>query len=439
MRAPEEYPRVLIVYLSCINEADQHGVSIRNWFAEWPRDRLAQIYSGNERGEQRFCGHNFRLGPSERRWGEVFFRLKGSALGESSRPSIFDQGSETDLQQPKTAARLRYGVSDLLLNSGLWELVFRPKLSPRLLGWIDAFRPQVIYCQGYNLAFSWLPVMLKAHYGLPICFQTGDDWPMYLYADSVIAPAIRPVVDDAVSRLIGSAEVRFANGPNMAGEYERRYGLTFEHLMMADDPERFRRAPSQRVAATRQVSVVYTGGLAHGRWVSIIDLCSAAMELRQEGLDVLVTAFASVVPPEAVGVLQSTPNLHVLPSAAHEDVPSILKGADILFLPETFDPTEAQSIRFSISTKAHLYMMSGRPILVYGSPIAGVVDYATSEGWAYVVDRRSTSALATAIRGLMEDAELRRQLESRGMEVALKNHDERLARAKLLSALQMWH
>lgn len=437
MRSPDEYPRVLIVYLSCINKVDQHGVSIRNWFAEWPQDRLAQIYSGNERGEQRFCGHNFRIGPSERRWGELFFRLKRSTLGDSSRPLILDQHNEADLVQLDTMARWRHGVSDVLLNSGLWELVFRPKLSPRLLEWIDSFRPQVIYCQGYSLTFSWLPVMLKARYRLPICFQTGDDWPTYLYADSVIAPAVRPVVDRTVNRLIESSVVRFANGPAMAYEYERRYGLPFAPLMMADDPGRFRKSKPQRVADTGKVSVIYMGGLGLGRWVSVIDLCTAAMELRQEGVEIQVSAFASLIPQEAVGALRTIPNLQVLPPPTHEDVPSILKGADILFLPETFDPVEAQNIKLSISTKAHLFMMSERPILVYGSPIAGVVDYALKEKWAYVVDQRDSSKLRTALKELMTNVELRQRLQHRGTEVALRNHDERKVRARLLSALQV--
>ena len=54
-----KFPKVLIIYNSRINMADQHGVSIREWFADWPKEYLAQIYSGGEIGENTFCGYNF--------------------------------------------------------------------------------------------------------------------------------------------------------------------------------------------------------------------------------------------------------------------------------------------------------------------------------------------------------------------------------------------
>ena len=81
-----KYPRVLIIYNSRINKADQHGVSIRGWFADWPKGNLAQIYSGGEVGEESFCKYNFKLGEKERKYGRYFFRLKDSSVGQSSYP-----------------------------------------------------------------------------------------------------------------------------------------------------------------------------------------------------------------------------------------------------------------------------------------------------------------------------------------------------------------
>lgn len=117
-----KYPRVLIVYHSCINKADSNTVSLRNWFGEWPKDGLAQIYSGNEIGDQRFCGHTFRLGLDGRRFGRVFFRLKGSSLGEASRPSMFGQGGAMMAARKVHVAMLKYRLGYILIGSGLWEL-----------------------------------------------------------------------------------------------------------------------------------------------------------------------------------------------------------------------------------------------------------------------------------------------------------------------------
>src|SRR4030042_2960693 len=130
----DDYPRVLIIYMSCINQADQHGLSLRNWFADWPKENLAQIYSGGESGEEKFCGHIYKLGPRERKWGRLFYKLKGSSLGESSYPIILKE-EQRKLGWINRSDLLQGWFSNILLNSGLWELIFRPILSSALQKW----------------------------------------------------------------------------------------------------------------------------------------------------------------------------------------------------------------------------------------------------------------------------------------------------------------
>ena len=58
---------------------------------------------------------------------------------------------------------------------------------------------------------------------------------------------------------------------------------------------------------------------------------------------------------------------------------AVLRGADILFLPERFDET-AKLLKMSISTKVSLFMFTGKPIVVYSDPQTGIAAYATDAG-----------------------------------------------------------
>jgi glycosyltransferase involved in cell wall biosynthesis len=182
-------------------------------------------------------------------------------------------------------------------------------------------------------------------------------------------------------------------------------------------------------------SIVYTGGLGHGRWISIVDLDDAAELLRERGHKILITIFANEIPAEAINILRKRPNIHLLPPPNHEELPCYLKGADILYLPETFDTKEARVVRLSISTKAHLYMMSEVPILVYASQIAGVLNYARVEGWACIVCERNDEQLALALNRLFFDFNYRKELVARGTQVALKNHDKSKIEKRFLNLL----
>lgn len=429
-----KYPRVLIIYLSCINKADQHGVSIREWFADWPKEDLAQIYSGGEVGREKFCGFNFKLGQNERKFGKFFFKIKSSSIGQNSN-QILPGENFKELTKLSFFSLLKNKISEGLISTGLWELIFKPVLSIEMNKFVKEFNPQIIYCQGYNLTFTWLPVILHNKFLVPICFQTGDDWPSYLYRGRPLSFLIRPIVHQAVKSLLSKSSIRLASGKLMASVYHQRYGFTFEPLMMCDDVDRYRNAIPQRVVDERTISVLYSGSLGFGRWVSIIDLCNTAKLINIEGFKIIVTVFATTIPPEAVNKLRVIDNLQILPGPSHEELPSYLKGADILFLPETFDPIKAKEIRLSISTKAHFYMMSEKPILVYASSDTGIVNYAQEEGWAYIVQEQNLHKLKFALQNLVTKKEISKDFVKKGLYVASKNHCEQKVRSRLLFIL----
>ena len=117
------------------------------------------------------------------------------------------------------------------------------------------------------------------------------------------------------------------------------------------------------------------------------------------------------------------------------EVPALLASADILFLPESFDAGIRSYTKFSVSTKAHLYMMSGRVSLVNGPPEIGTVEYAKRAGWGYVVDEQSVEALADAVEKIATGAELRRALICSSRHTIQKNHSDIAVREQLRTDL----
>jgi glycosyltransferase involved in cell wall biosynthesis len=434
MKNNSDFPRVLIVYNSRINQVDTHGVSIRGWFADWPKQSLAQIYSGGDIGDETFCGFNFKIKQDERRFGRLFIKIKGSSIGKSSYPILVENNTAKKMRIGKSQL-FKSKVSELLMATGLWELIFKPVLSIDIIRFIQEFKPQIIYCQGYNLTFALLPVMIKRRFNLPICFQTGDDWPSNRYKDTLFSFIMRPVIVNAAKTLIAESAIRLANCSNMVEEFEKKYNLPFVKLMMCDSIERFRNSAIRRIVSPSVYSIIYTGGIGGNRWESIIDLSIAADLLSKEGINILITVFTSNVPMEAVNKFKDHKSIQILPDPSHEELPSYLKGGDILFLPETFDELQSKSIHLSLSTKAHLYMFSEIPILVYGSHITGIVNYALEEKWAYIVQKRDKTILANALKKLLMDTKLRQKLVKKGYEVAIKNHDKTIVRQQFLANL----
>ncbi len=103
-------------------------------------------------------------------------------------------------------------------------------------------------------------------------------------------------------------------------------------------------------------------------------------------------------------------------------MPGILASASVLFLPESFT-VAPELIEYAISSKAHLYMMSGRPILVYGPDYSGTVEYSTREGWGLVVNERNVFKLKEALTEIIEGGEGMLQLLTNAEECIKRHHD----------------
>jgi len=424
------YPRVLIIAKSPISERDSTGASLGKWFGQWPKKQMAYLYSALTCEGPDFCPEMYRFGGGERRLGGLFERLRRSELASSagraaaSPVQAAGRASERD-------STLRTRMGRLLVESGLWEVMFSPRLSQALLSWVTSFRPEVIYAQIPDLTFLRIPVLLHRQLGIPVCMQVSDDWPGQMYRRSVARFAMRPLVTREFHELTRVASAHLGVSQTMEREYRRRYGVHFEPLMLCDSGERFRRAKPQRIVGDDVFSFVYCGNLGHDRWRALRDAARAVQELSVSGVKAHVSAFVSHLPVEAMSALDRMPALTFHPAPRDAEVPAVLKGADALLLLEGFSQESQAYARLSLSSKAHLYMMSERPTLVYGPAGLGVVEYAQGEQWGLVVDQDDGAALQNALRRFVLDAALRDRLVARGRAVAAANHEESVVREHL--------
>jgi hypothetical protein len=425
-----DFPKILILEKTLLNDADSGACALRNWFKDWPKSCLLQIYSGVTVEQQSFCGSDFQIGKEERRLGNLFFSLKDSTLGELAQPHRMATRQKISGRDTVIANAIRT-MGNFLVKTGLWELIFPSVLSPRLRKWLYDTRPDIVFFQATDLSFMKLALDIHAAYGIPICVNIVDDWVGHLYKDSILSFFMTWVVRRRFQKLIRRCTCRFVIGDLMAHEYQIRYGLDFEPLRQCDDPSRFPIGMSRLIDKTGTIQIVYSGYLGLGRWESLLELSAAIKPLVTEKIKIEIVAYVPFVPVEASELIKEAHNIRIEASPKDEDVPEVLCGADILFLPESFEAQTRAYTKLSVSTKAHLYMMSERPALVYGPPEIGTVEYAAREGWGFVVSEKSMSALREAVRSLINDMGLREKLVTTGKRVAMRNHAGIAVREKL--------
>lgn len=419
------YPRVLITVMGRINYSDSanNGLVLRSIFGNWPRENLAQIFSGGDNGDQGFFGDYYCLGPRDRRLGSLFFKLKSEAQKELSYMANSVDSPSRGKSFEKT---LRSWGKHFLIDVGLYELIFRPKISPEMQAWVEKFRPDIIFAQGYNLTFTWLPMVLAQRFQIPIVYFPGDDWTANRYlpefcGSPIVSRLARYAVVTSSRKLVQISAVRLANSQFMRKEYLKRYGQEFTVLMLGDDYQRTETIPPLRMAESSRCWIVCAGDFDRHRLPLLADLNQACEILHGKGYNVHATVF----PVNPISELPTYANQYryvdFQPCPLHDGLMAVLRGADILFLPERFDET-SKLIKISISTKAHLFMFAGKPIVVYSDPGTGITRYAREEGWAAAIYRRDPFLLSQTFERLITDVDERWRLIAVARRTALKNH-----------------
>ena len=71
-----KYPKILVLAMGRINQKDtsNNGLLLRNLFAGFPKENLAQIYSGGNNSDQGFFSRYYCLDEKDRFFGKIFFQ-----------------------------------------------------------------------------------------------------------------------------------------------------------------------------------------------------------------------------------------------------------------------------------------------------------------------------------------------------------------------------
>jgi glycosyltransferase involved in cell wall biosynthesis len=128
------------------------------------------------------------------------------------------------------------------------------------------------------------------------------------------------------------------------------------------------------------------------------------------------------------------PNIQV--RQAHiAEMPRVLRQADILFLPFSFEAKQKHIVQTSFPTKMAEYLASGVPILVHAPAYASISRYCCEHQVGIVVDAPDERDLCNAVQQLVTDEALRVTLSANAMCIAERHHDQHAAVTKVFTQL----
>lgn len=397
----KNYPRVLIISPNVLNAPHSGGILMRNLFADWPSESLANIFSQyHVEPDLEICSQYYQL--SER---------------ISFKPS----------QWPKRTYNFLIGKVDSI--DGITSI----KLTKKLLDWVEKFDPQVIYSQLGPLWLTRLTNKLSKMFQIPLAVHIMDDyifeWPVNGKRNRNIFPIAQILHYWATREFEESlriADVRMCISESMLEEYANRYGYAFEVFYNGIDVEKWLLSSEIRPEISEPLLVFYGGSIGENTNLNALkDISDVVVSMGKEGFPIRMEIACHERHYKYRDILEHEPFVKFIGMIPYEDMPDKLNKSDLLLLPFNFDEESIRFFRLSWPTKMAEYMISGTPILLYGPQNIGFVNYAAREGWAYVISEQDSNRIRDSFIQLGSDFDLRRNLIKKAKIIAKIKHDVR--------------
>ncbi|MGC5286517.1 glycosyltransferase family protein [Micromonospora sp. DT231] len=426
----EEFPRVLVVSHTPFSRVSGTAMTLSNLFSGWPKDRLAQVHTGNIPPTTEVCENFFHFPPRDHYLPIQYYAMRMSGWNgrtplQQSRPiAAVHAAAESRPTMAKIYAQLR-ATADL---SPI-------RVPPTLIEWMRGFRPDVVYSMLGSVRLTRITALAARTCGVPVVPHFTDDWPATLYDNGELFGRADRSVQETIARLIRLAPLGMVISQPMAQEYARRYGVPFSPFANCVDETFF--APPRGEAEQRETTeLVYVGALHLNRWESLRDIGAALDGLAAAGLPVRLTIHA----PEPdltryAGHFAPLARVRLGPSLNSDEVPAALHGADVLVHIESFDEEIRRYTRYSVSTKIPQYLASGRPILGYGPAEVASMHHIQEADAGVIVGTDDTAALVRGLTDLCRDAALRERLARNGTAFARREHAKENVAARFAATL----
>lgn len=442
MNDSPRYPRVLVVGQP-FDRSTGGGITLSNLFEGWPQDRLANVVLPGTPIAHDVCDHFYSLGTSEARW-----RWPLSLVSRKETPP---SGAVEQLATAPAPGTAWAGAGDshrgahrllkaVVRTMGAQDVLRRMRPSQLLLDWVQDFEPDVIYSQLSDLPMIDLVHGLVARTGVPLVLHFMDDWPETEYRHGALAPLARSAMRRGLGSLLNRAEALLAISEEMAAEYSERYSRPFTTVHNPVDLERWDALASAHPRhcgneSDQSLAIIYAGRIGRANTSSLLDVAEAVGRVASNGRRARLYVYTNDVRATAAAAMEALPGVAVRPGVPYEEVPGLLGAADALLLPLDFDERALRFARLSMPTKVSEYLAAGRPVLTYAPQESAVARYAREGEWSLVVSARVASLVDEALRRLLDEPTLRREMGERGRQLAEAQHDARRVRARFADIL----
>lgn len=417
------FPKVLIINADPFNHINGSGITLSNLFDGWDKDKLAQVYLSDFEPSKDICTKFYKLKPQVA-FIDYYIRKFINSF-KKTNSIIATTPAAIVLNSEKNNIKSKFHLSARAIAD------YSPMILPNeLFNWINIFKPDIIYSTLGSARMINLVIKIAEKIDRPVIPHFMDDWPKNLFTQNELFGIARKCFEKSLLRIFSKSNGGLCISEQMAEEFGKRYGISFEAFVNCVDDNLFSKPTMQ--SENTQFVIMYVGGLHLKRWESIIDISIAIEKLNKLSKDIILEIYC----PEKDRHLYSNfflefKSTKFLGSLNSNDVHSVLKHANILLHIESFDENYVEYTKFSLSTKIPQYLAAGKPILGYGPGVLASIQHIDKAKAGRIIVEKKIEQLVFNLNEMIENRDLLINMATNGFNFARNFHSKSYNSLKL--------
>ena len=402
--------RLLIISNSVLSYTRGNGKTILSFFDSIPKDNVRQLYfSGEAPG---VSGYNYyQLSDND----IIHGLISKAKRGEIHKNVTTDCEISTFAYRP---ARIKTPFFRLVREL-LWHRKWK---SPKLIEWLNEFQPTSIFFVAGDSLFAYeITEYITNLYHSRLSVFITDDYVMPRVNESIVSAFRRKLIIRKMGKSIKQADVFFTISEPMRQEYMKLFGK--DSVKIVNMTESLEKKDSTDGSENKKIVMVYAGGLYYGR-EDVLHKIAEAIEhynLSQPAKEAELKIYTNLAPSKEVMSKITIDNVSSYCGSLNQTQLAVeLNRADILVFVESFDESQIEKTRFSLSTKVSEYLSLGKPIFAVGPANVGSMDYLQDVACCVFDEKGIDSELIA----LLENTSFQKEIGAKAKDKYIKNHNK---------------
>ena len=368
-----EYPKVLIVCTTPFSPNNQ-ARAMDTYFHNWPKERLAQIFSNSQVPQKGICESLYRITDSELLYNLCHKNKKNGTIFRYA--DLPDDSIDTHdrLNRFKKKTWLRFYLRKLLWGRKRW-------LFNKMEKWVQEFSPDIIFC-GLSDDFFILDITyyFAKKYNIPIVVSIGDDYYFAKRSNLLLKPYFSSY-KKMFNMIMNTPGFAIYISDKIASKYNGFFEKQGFPVYLSSD---ITRTDGLRI----KYEFNYYGNLELGRSYSLARLGDILFSIDNT---FCVNVYSNDISKKN-RLLLTKHHCFVNQGINYDLVKKKMNNGSFNVIASGFRKKDINLARYSLSTKVSDCLASSGPIIAIGPTGDGAIDYLSQRDCAVIINSKKADS-----------------------------------------------